>query len=240
MLRKLHIAAATFQLAQFAAITALVSTNAGSDWPLLSRAFDRTVGVYDYPLAYLLPAVPALSAVNHVVAASAPGLYSEILQSGTNPVRWGEYAFSAGVMLWLVGTLSGVIEIRSLVSLVLLNGVLQLVGYNVERSKALGLDDVDMWLATGFGVHVAIWAQILVSFFTSVNASATVPDYVYSIVIIMFVLFTSFGILAALGAKSAVTFEQVETGYVALSFLSKTLLTWIVYFGVLRRSEGYS
>ena len=237
----LHGVAALAHFAQFLASLALVINDNGSTWPIISRGFQDTVNTWKYNLAYLVPLFPALSSVNHAVAYMAGPWYDRVLQSRVNKLRWVEYSVSAGIMLWIISTLSGIIEIRSLVTIALLNAALQYVGYSIEKAKAENTNNVKQLLLIGISVHVAIWVQIFISFYTVINESKNkAPAGVYTIIMVMFVLFTSFGVWSALWVFDKVaSFEILEMGYLILSLVAKTFLTWMVYFGVLVPEERY-
>ena len=233
-----HAFAFVAHFAQFLILLYLVANNEGQSWPLILRGFDENRARYTYPLANLVPVFPALSSVNHLAAVVGRSWYeSAVLESKSNWLRWAEYSLSAGDMLWIIASLSGVLELRSLISLLLANVILQYIGYLIERAKESNAGSFILFslLGIGFGVHVYIWSQILISFYNSLESSGEVPGFVYSIIIAMFVFFTAFGVLSALWALGVVEdFSNVELGYVILSLTSKSFLTWMVYFGVLR------
>jgi hypothetical protein len=233
-LTALHGVAFGAHLVQCGVIGALVAKDPGQKWPLVSQGYQKPQKEWEYHLGYLLPVFPGLSSINHAVALFLrKGSYDNILRDGVNPVRWAEFSVSAGVMLWVICTLSGIVEIRTLVSIAMLNAALQYVGYLIEKAKANNQDTNEL-LLVGFSIHTAIWSQIFISFYTSV-AGTGAPKAVYSIVLIMFSLFTSFGVLSALWAKGAIkSFQAVESGYILLSLIAKSFLTWMVYFGVLK------
>jgi hypothetical protein len=242
-LQTFHGVAGFAHLLQFFAVLVLVIQDPGTEWPIVSQGFLRKAGLYYYPLGYLVPAFPALSSINHLVSFATPnGWYGDVLKKQVNPLRWAEYSVSAGVMLWIVATLSGVVEIRSLVSIAILNAGLQYVGYLIEKAKAENATNTKQLLLLGFCIHVAIWVEIFISFYTIIGESdEEPPPAVYTIIIIMFLLFTSFGLLSSLWVFDKVkTFEQLEKGYIILSLVSKTFLTWMVYFGVLRAGENFN
>jgi len=84
----------------------------------------------------------------------------------------------------------------------------------------------------GIAIHTAIWIQLIISFYTLVNqAGDKVPSWVESIIWVMFSLFSIFGVWATINIKSTITREN---GYTVLSLLSKSLLNWMIYFGLQR------
>ena len=205
-----------------------------------------------YKLARLVPVFPALSMVNHFYSYFFPKHYLQQVNKGVNPVRWGEYSISAGVMLIIISHLSGGNDIKQLQQLVLSNMALQAVGYLVEKETAQGITDGSphhyeqavLQELIGFLILASQWSTLFTSFFTSIQESSEeAPDTVYAIIFLMFALFVTFGVLSIFymrGQKAIRTnwlkgevrdFRQVEVGYITLSFVSKTLLTYLVLFG---------
>ena len=200
---------------------------------------------------------PLLSTLNHLGFALLRPYQEFVLQSHTNPLRWAEYALSAGAMVWVIATLSGVTELRTLITLCVLNVGLQYVGYLVERCFAIMSGPYIPGLYTTVGtapcpiavavhpsdltrvgwlIFMAMWIEIMVSFFSVLEYDAVQkpPDIVYAIVIVLFVLFSTFGALQLLYINGILRdFRTYELGFIVLSFVSKTMLTWMVYGGVI-------
>ena len=96
----------------------------------------------------------------------------------------------------------------------------------------------------GWVLFLAIWGVIVTHFFVTVEdedeAEEKVPPAVYSIIFVMLFFFLTFGILNLIFVtrdktkkNKLVTYKRCEWGYLGLSFSSKTLLTWLVLFGVI-------
>lgn len=239
-LYKVHVFAFLAHLVQGITVAGLVSTQdlPSANWPILNLGYNRIAREGRYQLAALLPVFPLMSATNHFAVTVAPGWYENtVLKDKVNYLRFFEYTFSAGVMLWLIGTLSGLIETRTLVTLILLNSALQYTGILLETAVATdgpGSDSVKNLLTLGFMLHVAIWVPIWISFGTIIETGTPKPPAeVYAVVVILFVLFTSFGLVAALYALGFVKDYAVnELNYLILSLVSKSFLTWMLYGGV--------
>jgi hypothetical protein len=149
--------------------------------------------------------------------------------------QWLEYGMSASVMLWLISSLSGVVDVSILTTIVVQNVVLQYIGYRL--SLASDRTEYNRLLTVGFALHLCIWLPIVTSFYTSVqvsNATSTngVPAIVYYIIWFMLGLFTVFGIYPV--AKDISTLQTPGRVYPILSLVTKSLLTWMVFFGVVR------
>lgn len=214
--------------------------------------------IASYKLARLVPVFPALSTLNHFYSYFFPKHYLQQVEKGSNPVRWSEYSVSASIMLIIISQLSGGNDIKQLEQLVLSNMALQGIGYLVEKESAQGIkdgsshhyDQAVLQEMVGFLILASQWSTIFTSFFTSVKESnEDTPDVVYAIIFVMFGLFVVFGILSVFymrGQKAVRTswssgkvrdFRQVEIGYITLSFISKTLLTYLVLFGSIIPTE---
>jgi hypothetical protein len=237
----MHGVAATIHLVTAISMVGLIIDDAGIKWPIINRGWRNEGDIWEYQLGYLVPIFPFLSSINHIVSLADPKWYSTVLETGVNKIRWIEFSVSAGVMLVLIGELSGVLEIRSLVVLAMLNALLQYHGYLIERavSENASRAQIRELLLIAFSIHIVIWTMIFISFFSVLGTSTrAVPKAVNSIIIILFTLFTSFGILSALWAVGAVkSFNLVELGYIILSLSAKVFLAWFLYFGVLK-SDG--
>jgi hypothetical protein len=236
-----HGVSATVHLTSAATIIYFLTQSTTITWPLIHRGWENDGEIYNYELAYLLPLFPALSAVNHIVSLADSTLYDSILANKVNYLRWAEYSVSAGVMIWAIASLSGILEIRSLVSLVMLNALLQYFGYLIEKAVARSAprEEIVQLILAAWGVHMTMWIPIFISFFTVVSDSdIPAPEAVWTIVVLLFILFSSFGILETLWALGVVQdFNGVEMGFAILSLTAKVFLTFMAYFGVLNKRE---
>lgn len=227
----LHKTAAFVHIIHFAIVTlSLAKVDKDLRWPIISRGFKNDSKIFEYNLGWLLPVFPLLSSINHTVAVFHSNM-------NINYVRWLEYSVSAGVMLWLICSLCGVVEIRSLISIAILNAGLQYIGYLIEKSKFEGDDNAaKKYFQIGLIIHTAIWSQIFISFYTLLSFSdEKVPPMVYTIILVMFTLFTVFGVWAGLWTYGKIkSYSVVETGYIILSLVSKSILIYLVYFGIIQ------
>lgn len=208
--------------------------------PIVLRETAKTKGwrkEIDY--AYILPVFPLLSCTNHVVSLLLPKNTTRMITAEVNHWRWIEYAASASVMLWVVAMLAGIQDLGTLLSIVLCNIGLQLVGYTMELKRAQKPVPRDISWIIGWLLHGAIWLPIMISFFAVVRSSSNpVPSAVWSIIIVLFVIFSTFGIVGTMWSwKRIHKFEHVEMAYAVLSLTSKCFLTYMAFFGVMRSSS---
>lgn len=228
-------------MSQSAALAVLAAKNhdSGYKWPVTTLGWEKvlTDKTMRFDLGVLLPVFPFLSSINHFVSAASPEWYEEsVLKGKVNYLRWIEFSMSASVMLFLLAILCGVTELRSLVSLLILNVVLQMMGLLIEKRKAEGASFRELIgiMALAWGVFAAMWVQLTMSFFTIVADGTTKPpDIVYSIIGVELALFGSFGLLQLAYVCDWIDFTSYEAGFIGLSLTAKSLLSWLVYGGVL-------
>lgn len=183
---------------------------------------------YEYNIASLLPLFPLLSTVNH---------FATVYTKSHIPwLQWGEYSVSAGLMLWFVANLSGVLDAATLVSIVIQNIFLQYLGYRITQSTSP--EEYNRYLAIGFGLHISMWIPIISNFYASLNIAnkkenVKVPNIVYYIVWVMFGLFTTFGVYPMFSKINTCT-KKSRKSYTILSLITKSVLIYMVFFGIMR------
>jgi len=259
LLRALHGSCAGLHLAQGVYGEVLVNTLFAGQarFPLTNSVMndDHVVGTYN--LAQLAPVFSFLSAANHLWAVSDfSGYLQWVDQRGYNPVRWLEYSVSAGLMWYLVAVLSGIVDIKPLVLLVLTNVALQYTGYSIEKDSAAALrqqnearyEAAQRQHVIGFLIFAAQMVCVWTAFITSVTTSENnVPWLVWLIMVVITALFLSFGLLSLAYTRGFVggqkprlserDFRKIEVGYLVLSFVAKTFLMNAVLFGAVNRPD---
>ncbi|MBX3087189.1 MAG: heliorhodopsin HeR [Cryobacterium sp.] len=240
-MRILHFIAACAHLAQGVAASVVVALSSGGIWYLRAHSFGRVVFCRHYRLGAMLPLFSFGSALGHFANAFAShATMTEQLVHGRNRIRWGEYSATAGIMLWILATLSGIDDLGTLLLIVAANAALMRTGFAIERDLLRGASCV-VDLALGWALHCAIWATIAISFFHALsNAEDAVPRVVWAIAPVLFVLHSSFGavnIARVLGCASPL---QQEVAYVVLSLCAKSLLVWMSVGGALRGADDES
>ena len=238
-LRILHAVAAATHFGQAGALTYLVSKDAPGavQWPITRLGWKRVIPekTREFYLGTLLPVFPFLSSVNHFVAAVDGDWYKGVLEKKVNWLRWAEYSISAGVMVFLIAILAGVTEVRTLVSLMILNVSLQMMGLMIEKRKSEGATrgELSALLMIAWGIFAAMWTQLIISFYTVTSETRDPPKIIFSIIWTMFTLFSSFGTAQSLYCYDIISFEAYEGAFIGLSLFSKSLLSWLVYGGII-------
>lgn len=182
--------------------------------------------------------------------------YSSIIKTGKNPLRFLEYGISAAVMLMCIALLNGVTDINLIAAIAVLTSACEFCGMVVEY---LPYRSPLKWV-----LHLTGWIQFLCAygiishaFFKSINAVPNVnpPDFVYAIVILLFLLYASFGAVqlselfcemkcseSACGdcplwcrnkKENRINYEYKEMVYVTLSLGSKLVLGSLIFINVL-------
>lgn len=242
-LQILHWVAAVLHTGQAITLFTLIADLAKEPQFPLSRIGYRTFledKRQNYELSWFLPMFSALSSVNHILTAANTSYFNQVMKSKLNWIRWVEYSISASLMIWVVSVLSGITELRTLISLVILNVALQMCGLMIDKMKADGASKVDLlaWSLIAWGIHNAMWTQIFISFYTVVDVAKGVPDAVKTIVPGLFVLHSLFGLAQSLYVFDVIDHPAYEGFHIGLSLAAKTFLSWFVFQGVVRDNNA--
>ena len=137
---------------------------------------------------------PLMSATAHFTIAFVKNKnYNENLKKGMNPYRWYEYAFSSSLMIFLIASFSGVWDLWSLVMIFVLNAMMIMFGYLMEKinqyTEKTDWSPFILGCISGGTPWLAIYAYFIAAI-TSV--SQNVPTFVYLIVSIYLILFMVF------------------------------------------------
>ena len=248
------MAAAIFQCGSAAALFYL-SSQADTEWPLYTNypltldersnepdtfAIPGPTRLVSYSITWYSAVFIALSALDHTACAFVfRPTYEYYLARHQNPFRWTEYALSASLMRVMIAQLSGVTDIHLLFLIFSATATTMLVGGALHESvnAAARADDSlkQNWFPffVSWLPHLSSWLVIFSYFFKAVS-EADPPNFVWSIVFILFVLDGSFAVLFWLQWAKIGPFRNYvtgEKGFIVLSFTAKALLAWINYGG---------
>jgi len=196
--------------------------------------------VINLPFGPMVALFLLLSAVAHFTLAS-PGVfgwYVRNLKKGINYARWYEYAFSASLMIVLIGMLCGLYDLAVLLMAFTLTAVMNLCGLMMEVHNQL--TEKTNWTPYIIGCIAGIvpWIAIAIYFFGSLaTAGDTVPTFVYFILPTLFVFFFSFALNMVLQYRKVGPWRDYVFGervYILLSLVAKSALAWQVFAGTLR------
>jgi len=236
----LHLAQAIVIFILSNDFTLPITTSFLSFMPEMGKLWPVTDTVINLPLGPMVALFLLLSAVAHFTIAS-PGVfgwYVNNLNKGINYARWYEYAFSASLMIVLIGMLCGLYDLAALLMAFALTAVMNLCGLMMEVHNQV--TPKTNWTAYIIGCIAGIvpWVAIAVYFFGSLaTAEGSVPTFVYFILPTLFVFFFSFALNMVLQYKKIGPWRDYLFGermYVLLSLVAKSALAWQVFAGTLR------
>lgn len=243
-LRRLNIIAGFLHLASFIAI--LLLSNAAAlpvQATYLSGApgtgsFAPPVNLFDLNISHMVAAFMALSAFFHFFVSSPPIFprYAQGLAKHINVYRWIEYSLSSSIMIVVILQLNGVADATALLGVFGVNVCMILFGWLQERYTTPGDGDL---LPFWFGCFAGAipWIAVVLNLIAPKNPSgASVPGFVYGIVISLFVLFNGFALVQWKQYRAQGKWADYlygERRYIVLSFVAKSLLAWQVFAGAL-------
>lgn len=188
-------------------------------------------------LGAILASFLLISAVAHFVIAFARNRsYVENLKRGMNPYRWYEYAFSSSIMLVILATFVGVWDLWSLVMIFVLNAMMIMFGYLMEKinqyPKRTDWSPYLLGCVSGF----TPWVVMAAYFVAAVNSTGVnPPTFVYLALVLYFIMFNTFSINMVLQYKGVGRWRDYLYGervYIILSLVAKTILAWLVFIGI--------
>lgn len=199
--------------------------------------------VFDLPLAFLVVAFFALSALAHTLMGwPMRKRYEAWVAEGRNPLRWFEYALSASTMMVAIALLVGENQTTSLAMIFGLTAVMNLLGLAMEnanhkKKRSKDVDWTSYWVGTLAGLIP--WLVVVCYFVSSwLYGNGNPPTFVYWIFGSIFVFFSSFALVMIRQYRCLdnpkYNYLQTEKAYMVLSLLAKTALAWQVFAGTLR------
>jgi len=164
--------------------------------------------------------------------------YLKNLKKGMNSARWMEYSISSSIMIVVIAMLCGVYDMATLILMFSINTTMIFFGLLMElHNQTTKKTD---WTSYIFGCFAGAvpWIVIFMYFISAVNSiDANVPDFVYGIVISLFIFFNIFAINMFLQYKKVGPWKNYLFGekmYIVLSLVAKSALAWQVFSGTLR------
>jgi Heliorhodopsin len=164
-------------------------------------------------------------------------LYFQNLGKGLNYIRWVEYTVTASLMTIIIGMLSGIYDLSSLILLFGVSAATTASGFVVELFEKFSHSQAirAFWAACLIGLLP--WVVILIHI-AGARSSAlqSVDNFVYLIVFSLLAIFSLFPINNYLALRKLGPWKNyyfVETCYIALSWIAKSALAWQIYLGTL-------
>ena len=194
--------------------------------------------LFNIPFAVLVSVFLFMSAAAHFLI-SAPGtnkIYNRDIELGINKFRWYEYALSSSLMIFLIAMLFGVYDIGALILIILINASMNLFGLLMEELNQIKLKTD--WKPFIFGTLAGLGPWVVIVLYAFGNADpAEVPWFVYAIVGSYFFFFNTFPLNMILQYKKVGKWRNYLYGekmYIILSLVSKSVLAWLVFAGVMQ------
>jgi hypothetical protein len=199
----------------------------------------------DPRLAYDLRFGPAvavfllISAVAHFFLATVGHKrYVANLEKNMNPIRFYEYALSSSLMIVLIGMLTGIWDLGTMIALFGVNAAMNLFGIVMETVNQY-TKKTD-WSAFIYGCFAGIipWIVVVMYFLGAISSGgeAKPPAFVYAIIPTIFVFFNIFALNMWLQYKKVGRWKDYLFGerfYIVLSLAAKTALAWMIFSGTL-------
>jgi hypothetical protein len=193
--------------------------------------------LFELPFLPLAASFLLISGVFHfIIAYPYKESYEADLKKGINRMRWYEYAISSSIMIVLISSLFGVRDIAVFALIALANAAMNFFGLDMELLNS-GTDKSGKknWLPFIFGSIIGLAPWLAIAFYIGVNPNlGQIPGFVWAILITYFLAFNTFPVNMFLQYKGIGKFKNYlygERGYIILSLVAKTLLTWLVLFG---------
>ena len=192
--------------------------------------------LFELPFGILVSAFLFLSAFFHLIVYLNKKKYLSDLEKHINKFRWYEYALSSSLMIVLIAVLFGVYDIGALLLIFGLNASMNLFGLLMEKINQK--EETTDWLPFIYGSISGIIPWVVVIMYAFGNANpAEVPWFVYAIFGSYFVFFNCFPINMILQYKKVGKWKDYlygERTYIILSLVAKSVLAWLVFFGVMQ------
>ena len=203
----------------------------------------NTDTLFELPFLPMTASFLLLSAIFHfLIAFPFKKKYRAGLRVGINQFRWYEYALSSSLMIVLISALFGVRDVAVFALIALSNAAMNLFGLDMEllNQGETKVGKKVNWLPFIFGTIIGLAPWLAIAFYIGVNPNLdAVPVFVWFILGTYFVAFNTFPInmlLQYLGVGKFKDYLHGERGYIVLSLVAKTLLTWLVLFGAFQPS----
>jgi len=211
------------------------------------------------PVALYTVIFGVVCGLGHLISATwRPRVLQQYIERGNNLYRWCEYALSSSLMVVVIGCLCGINNLYVITGIAVVQCYTMLQSHTIEQQWTdVYFTHAESWNAGAYAFGttvcvylVGVWVPIWGYFYPTLSRSSA-PDWVYSMVWILFGLFALFpGIMVyylvitahsstASNLKTRHMVKQ-ELAYVSLSLISKLTLQWILYMGIHNQANTHA
>ena len=218
----------------------------------------KLVSFFNANIPYLVLAFFGFTVFFHLLYATNAGpggWYTRFIAEGHNPVRFLEYAISAGIMAFIICAISGVREANGTWAVVLSIASVMIQGAIVERQLFLGpLGDKQTVRYATFGgwlLLLAAWVPIGFTLYNVINDIRNVnesyrdfvPNWIPIFTLVQLLQFAAFGFVQLKQVRPFLKdlpmppYESIERSYILNSFTTKLVLGAFIAYGLLDRQK---
>lgn len=189
-----------------------------------------------------------ITSLFHVYYAISPN-YPMMVKNGNNYVRWIEYSFTSTIMLYVIAMLCNVKDANIYYLIGVCNIIMITQGQAVENAVQQGGNWI-LPMVSGFVLLLVTFSIIARNYiqrmnqendFIKANPSApylpTTQKWISYMMIVLFILFSCFGLVSLFGVYSGSSYQTMEIMYTVLSFLSKASLGFFVAYGSIQLQQ---
>jgi hypothetical protein len=157
--------------------------------------------IAEFSILWYSPVFITMSGIEHACCLLFREQYCYYIARNQNPFRWTEYTFSASLMRVMVAQFAGITDIHLLICIAVLAAMTMQLGCAHEvfnaKSRADGLPQNWRCFFLAWLCQMTSWIMIF-NYFAMRVRGGDQPDFIWVIIIIMFLLDSSFAITFSL------------------------------------------
>jgi heliorhodopsin len=229
--------------AHFVALNSLFATNDSLQTKLTGETVTAPAihQLFTINLVGPVAAFIFISAITYLLSATIyRQKYDAWLKRGINPFRWIQYGLSGGIMLCVIGILSGVYDIASLLMIFVMTIIVAIFGYMLEARSQTRKQKTPILsrLESSILVLVGIMPWVVIGFYiVAANIFGSgVAGYVYLIYLSTLVLFAAIAYntcLTLIKKNNWSNYLYGERLHMMVSFVVQSLLALLIFIDVL-------
>lgn len=200
----------------------------------------RITPSYENTMIILLLVVVFFTSAIHVIYATRTKWYNGMIEDKNNYVRWIEYAISATILIVAIAFSSGMSDFDAIILCATSIIGVMMFGQVVERTMETDPHTANIATSTAWMLLLGVLCIILRTFCSTVEGSDGIPSVLYGVITFLFLFYISFGLVQICHMRKVGNFkkyENVEKTYIALSFVSKAMLTLLIGSGMIIRAN---